>query len=98
MELCGRLSVFKLFYGGQVVRNGPRVLHLICTSAFHVKAENEIFTAADSRFRENLKLENFTSLFGRLRQKIAPKGVPHVQHVSLICVVVVAIAVAVVSS
>ena len=30
--------------------------------------------------RQNLKYENFTSSFGRLRQNIAPKSVPHVQH------------------
>ena len=52
----------------------------IGTSGFHVKAENERFTSASSRCRQNLKYENSTSPFGRLRQKIAPKGVPHVQH------------------
>ena len=46
---------------------------LLGTKGFHVKAENERFTAA-------VRVENFTSLFGRLRQKIAPKGVPHVQR------------------
>ena len=28
----------------------------------------------------NLKYENLTSSFGRLRQTFAPKGVPHVHH------------------
>ena len=28
----------------------------------------------------NLKFENFTTLFDKPRQKIAPKSVPHVQH------------------
>ena len=51
-----------------------------CTNGFHVRAKNEIFTAAGSRCRQNLKYENLTSPFGRLHQKIAPKGVPHVQH------------------
>ena len=49
-------------------------------------------TAAGSRRRPNLKLgslkndhgnckyENFTSSFGRLRQEIAPKSVPHVHN------------------
>ena len=50
------------------------------TNGFHVKAENERFTAASSRCRQNLKNENFRSLFGRLLQNIAPKSVPHVQH------------------
>lgn len=50
--------------------------------------DTERFTAADSRFRENLKLENVASSFVRLRPKIAP----------LICGVVVAVNVAVVTS
>jgi len=33
-----------------------------------------------SRCRQNLKYENFTSSFFILRQKNAPKTVPHVQH------------------
>ena len=49
-------------------------------SGFHVKAKSERFTAASLRCRQNLKYENFTSSFGRLRQNIAPKSVPHVQH------------------
>ena len=73
------------------------------TNSFHVKANNERFTAASSRCRQNLKYENFTSSFGRLRQNIAPKSVPHVQHdcffffiqpiKSLICGVVIDVAV-----
>ena len=75
--------------------------HLIGTNGFHVKAENERFTAAGSCCRQKLKYENFTSSFGRLRQKIAPKSVPHVQPTrlffriqpikSMICGVVVAV-------
>ena len=53
---------------------------LLGTVGFHVKAKNERFTAASSRCRHNLKYENFMSSFGRLRQNIAPKSVPHVQH------------------
>ena len=53
---------------------------LLGTNGFHVKAKNERFTAAGSRCGQNHKYENFTSLFGRLRQKIAAKGVQHVQH------------------
>ena len=53
---------------------------LLGTNRYHVKAENERFTAASSRCRQKLKYENFTSLFDRLRQNIAPKSVPHVQH------------------
>ena len=50
------------------------------TNGFHVKAKNERFTAAGSRCRQNLKFENLMSSFGRLRRKIAPKSLPHVQH------------------
>ena len=51
------------------------------TNAFHAcKVKEQRFTAASSRCRQNLKYDNFTSSFGRLRQNIAPKSVPHVQH------------------
>ena len=53
---------------------------LLGTNGFHLKAKNERFTAASLRCRQNLKYENFTSSFGILRQNIAPKSVPHVQH------------------
>ena len=43
----------------------PR-FRLLGTNGFHVKAENESFTAASWRCRENLKYEIFTSSFGRL--------------------------------
>ena len=38
------------------------------------------FNAAGFRCRENLKNENFTSSFGRLRQKNVPKSEPYVQQ------------------
>ena len=53
---------------------------LLGTNGFQVQAKNGRFAAAGSRSRQNLKYENFTSLFERLRQKIAAKSVPHVQH------------------
>ena len=53
---------------------------LLGTNVFHVKAKSERSTAASLRCRRNLKYENFTSSFGRLRQNIAPKSVLHVQH------------------
>ena len=40
---------------------------LFGTNGFHVKAENETFIAAGLRCRQNLKYENFTTSFGRLR-------------------------------
>ena len=74
-ELCVRLSVLRLFQVGHVVH-----FCLLDRNGFHVKAENKRFTKASSHCRQNLKYENFTSSFGRLRQNIAPKTVPHVQH------------------
>ena len=59
---------------------GELHFRLLGTNGVHVKAKNERFTAAGSRCRQNLWYENFTSSFGRLRQNIAPKSVPHVQH------------------
>ena len=53
---------------------------LLGTNGSHAKAKNERFTAESSRCPQNLKNENFKSSFGRLRQKIAPKSLPHVQH------------------
>ena len=42
--------------------------------------ENERFTIVYWRCCKNLKFGNFTLSFGRLRQRIALKCVPHVQH------------------
>ena len=53
---------------------------LIGANSYHVKLENERFTAARSGFRQNFKYENSRSSFDRLRQKFAPKSVPHMQH------------------
>jgi len=55
-------------------------IRLLGTNVFHIKAKNERFTTASSRCRHNLKYENFTSSFDRLRQNIAPKSVLPVQH------------------
>ena len=53
---------------------------LLGRNGFQVKAENKRFPAAQSRYLQNLKYENFTFSFGGLRKKIPPKRVPHVQH------------------
>ena len=50
---------------------------LLSTNGFHVNAKNERFIVASLRCRQNLKCENFTSSFGRLRQNIASESVPH---------------------
>ena len=59
---------------------GEVYFRLLGTNGFHVKAKSETFSATSSRCRQNLKYENFTSSFGRLRQNIAAKSVPHVQR------------------
>ena len=79
---------------------GEMHFRLLGTNGFHVKAENERFTAAGSCCRQNLKYETFTLSFDRLRKMTnAPKSVLHMQHdyfssfnqlLSLICGVVVA--------
>ena len=81
IELCVKLSLLRLFHVYRVVQNRRSALSLslLGTNGFHVKAKNERFTAASSR-RQNLKYKNFTPSFGRLRQNIAPKSVPHLQH------------------
>ena len=62
-------------------RIGELHFRLLGTNSFYVlKAKNERFTAASSRYRQNLKYENFTLSFGRICRKIVPKSVPHVQH------------------
>ena len=53
---------------------------LLGTNGFTIKAKNQRFTAEGSRCHQNLKYENFTSSFSRLRQKIAVKSVLHLQH------------------
>ena len=70
--------ILRLFHVDHLVQN--RRSALLGTNGVHVKAKNERFTAASSRCRQNLKYEHFMSSFGSLRQKIAPKSVPHVQH------------------
>ena len=59
---------------------GEVYFRLLRTNGFHVKPENERFTVTGSRCRRDLKYENLASSFGRLRQKIAPKSVSHVQN------------------
>ena len=57
-------SMFVTFY-----ETGEVHFCLFGTNCFDVKAENEKFIAEGLRCRQNLKYENFTSSFGRLRQK-----------------------------
>ena len=59
IELCVRVlcDYFKLV---TLYKLGEVYFLLLGTNSFHVKAENEIFTAAGSCCRQNLKYENFT--------------------------------------
>ena len=77
-----KLSLLRLFHFGHVLKKKIAEVHfrLLGTIGFHVKTENERFTVVSSRCRQNLKYENFMSLFGRLRPNISPKSVPHVWH------------------
>ena len=100
IELCAKLSLLRLFHVDHVVQNRRSALSLAWNEWFH----NERSTTASSRCRHNLKYENFTSSFARLRQNIAPKSVLHAARAarlsffiqpikSLICGVVVDVAV-----
>ena len=52
-------NVLRLSSVGHVVQSRRNALSLACTNGFHVKANDERFTALGSRCRENLKYENF---------------------------------------
>ena len=52
--------------------------HLLGTNGFRVREKS--FPAEGLRCRQNFKYENFSSSFGKLRQKIAPKSLPDMQH------------------
>ena len=47
---------------------------LLSTNGFHVKAKNGRFTAAGSLCCQNIKNENFTSSFVKLRQNLHQKA------------------------
>ena len=80
IELCVKLSLFH-FMLVALYKIGGVHFRLLGTNGFHVQAKTERFTAASSRCLENLKYENFTSSFCRLRQNVASaKSVLHVQY------------------
>ena len=58
IELCVRLSALRLLHVVHVYKIDEVCFHLIGTNGFHVKAENERFTAAGSCCRQKLKYEN----------------------------------------
>ena len=73
IEFCVMLSVLRLFHVYHFVQNGWSILSLDWHQRFSCKGK-EWSTAAGSCCRQNLKCENFTSSFGRLRKKITPKA------------------------
>ena len=78
VELCVNLSDYSMLV--MLYKIDEVHFRLLGKNGYCAKAKNERFSAASSRCRQNLKYENFTSSFHRLRQKIAPKITPHVQH------------------
>ena len=67
LEIKVNLRVLWLFHVVHVVQNGWRVF--TDTNGHLGKAEDERFDVAGSRCCQNLKSENFTSSFGRPRQR-----------------------------
>ena len=55
------------------------IARMLCEN--HLNIENERFIVECSRCRQNLKFGNIPLLFGRVRQRILLKCVPHVQCV-----------------
>ena len=83
IELYVKLSLLRLFHADRFSQNRRTALSLAWYDWFSCKGKewkSERFTAASSRCCQNLKFENFTSSFSRLRQNITPKSGPHVQH------------------
>ena len=64
---CVRLSVLRSLHFGHVVQNMQVYFRLLGTNGF--QAKNERFTVEGRCCPQNLTYENFTSSFGRLRQK-----------------------------
>ena len=60
-------SLLRLLHVDQLYEIGELHVRLLGTNGFHVKAKSGRSTAASLRCRKNLKYENFTSSFGRLR-------------------------------
>ena len=69
IELCPCLSVLDHSMVVTLFEEREVYFRLLATNDFHIKPKYERFAAARSRRRQNLIYENFTSLFGRLRQK-----------------------------
>ena len=82
IELCVKLSLLRLFHVNQFVQNKRTALSLAWYEWFSCKGKEwKMYCCKLALSSEpQIKFENFTSSFSRLRQNIAPKSVPHVQH------------------
>ena len=80
IELCVKLSLLRLFHVGRLVQNRRSALLLAWHEWFSCKGKERKLYCCELALSSNIKYENFTSSFARLRQNIAPNIVPHVQH------------------
>ena len=81
IELCVGLNVLRLFQVGHVVQNRRSALSLVWHEWSSRKGKEwKIYCCGLVLSSEPQIYEDFMSSFGRLRQNVAPKSVPHVQH------------------
>ena len=81
LKLNFALSFLRLFYVDHVVKNRRTALSLAWHECFSCKGKEwKIYCCDPALSSEPQIYENFTSSFSRLRQNIASKSVPHVQH------------------
>ena len=80
IELCVKLSLLRSFHVDHIVQNRRSALSLAWNEWFSCKGKESKIYYCELPLSSQLKYENFTTSFGRLRQNIAPKSVPHVQH------------------
>ena len=80
IELCVKLSLLRLFHVDHVVQNRRSALSRAWHEWFSCKGKEGKIYRCELPLSSEPQNENFPSSFGRLRQNIAPKSVPHVQH------------------
>ena len=80
IELCVKLSLLRLFHVDHVVQNRRSALPRAWHEWFSCKVKEGKIYCCELPLSSEPQNEKFPSSFGRLRQNIAPKSVPHVQH------------------
>ena len=83
IELCVKLRLLRSFHVGHVVQNRRSALSLALHEwRFSYKGKEWKIYCCELPLSSEPQIwnKNFTSSFVRLRQNIAPKSVPHVQH------------------